>query len=57
MIERTRTSCENDWKQKHVAEATYCVWLGHSPTVSRKHYVAPTDNEFEAVSGPRQDHV
>ncbi len=45
-----RSSCENDWKQKHVAEATYCVWLGHSPTVSRKHYVAPTEAEFEAIS-------
>ncbi len=30
-----RSSCENDWKQKHVAEATYAVWMGHSPTVCR----------------------
>ena len=67
-----RSSCENDWKQKQVAEATYCVWIGHSPTVSRKHYVSPSEAEFEAVSefvpaapniytgdgvsGPRQDH-
>ncbi len=30
------------------------VWggLGHSPTVSRKHYVAPTEAEFDAITAP-----
>ncbi len=46
-----RSSCENDWKQKNVAEATYAAWIGHSPNVSRKHYVAPTDAEFDAIIG------
>ncbi len=46
-----RSSCENDWKQRGIAEPTYTAWLGHSPTVSRKHYVAPTEAEFRLVTG------
>jgi len=46
-----RSSCENDWKQRGLAEPTYSAWLGHSPTVSRKHYVSPTDDEFATVNG------
>ncbi len=47
-----RSSCENDWKQRGVAEPTYCTWLGHSSAVSRRHYVSPTEAEFEAITGP-----
>ncbi len=47
-----RSSCEIDWKTAGVAEATYCCWLGHSARVSRRHYVAPTDGEFEAITDP-----
>ncbi|MCL4210231.1 MAG: hypothetical protein HRU76_00040 [Phycisphaeraceae bacterium] len=47
-----RSSCENDWKMAGFAEATYAAWIGHSPTVSRKHYVAPTPGEFDAVTAP-----
>ena len=50
-----RSSRENEWKEKRVAEATYAAWLGHSPTVSRKHYVAPTETEFAAITGDFQD--
>ncbi|MCH8165392.1 MAG: hypothetical protein IH889_07265 [Planctomycetes bacterium] len=50
LYQAMRSSCENDWKQGGVAEATYCTWAGHSPTVSRKHYVAPTEAEYEAIS-------
>ena len=32
-----------------VAEATYCAWLGHSPRVSREHYVTPTSDEYQAI--------
>ena len=46
-----RSSCENDWKTEGFAEPTYCAWTGHSPAVSRKHYVAPTDSEFDAAIG------
>lgn len=49
LFQAMRSSCENDWKQKGVAEATYCAWLGHSPKVSREHYVAPTEAEYEAI--------
>ncbi len=45
-----RTSCENQWKADGVAEATYAAWLGHDPSVSRKHYVAPTEAEFDAMT-------
>lgn len=45
-----RSSCENDWKIRGHAEVTYCGWAGHSPMVSRKHYVAPTDQEFAAAT-------
>jgi integrase len=45
-----RSSCENDWKQQGLAEPTYAAWLGHSPTVSRKHYVSPTEAEFAIVT-------
>lgn len=45
-----RSSCENGWKQDGVAEPTFANWLGHSPTVSRMFYTAPTDQEFAAVS-------
>lgn len=45
-----RSSCENDWKMRGVAEATYAAWMGHSATVSRKHYTSPTDQEFAAVA-------
>ena len=45
-----RSSCENDWKMRGVAEATYAAWMGHSAKVSRKHYTAPTDQEFAAVA-------
>ena len=41
-----RVSRENDWKLAGFAEATYAKWLGHSETVSRQHYVSPTDAEF-----------
>ncbi len=44
-----RSSYENEWKQRGVAEATYCAWLGHSPKVSREHYVAPTNDEYQAI--------
>ena len=50
-----RSSCENEWKVDGVAEPTYAAWLGHSPTVSRKHYVSPTEAEFAAVSGHTSD--
>jgi integrase len=43
-----RTSRENDWKERGVAEATYAAWMGHSADVSRKHYVSPTATEFQA---------
>lgn len=45
-----RSSWENDHKLRGVAETTYCSWSGHSPDVSRKHYVAPTAQEFAAVA-------
>ena len=48
--EAERSSCENDWKTGGTAEATYATWMGHSAKVSREHYVAPTDAEFEAVT-------
>jgi len=44
-----RVSRENDWKLAGFAEATYTKWLGHSETVSRQHYVSPTDAEFDAA--------
>lgn len=46
-----RSSCENDWKEMGVAEATYCAWLGHSTRVSRDHYAAPTDREYRQITG------
>ena len=49
LFQAMRSSCENDWKQKGVAEATYCAWIGHSPKVSREYYVAPTEAEYEAI--------
>ncbi len=49
MYQAMRSSCENEWKQRGVAEATYCAWLGHSPKVSREHYVAPTNDEYQAI--------
>lgn len=52
LYQAMRSSCENEWKQAGVAEATYCAWLGHSPTVSRKHYVSPTEAEFAAIVEP-----
>lgn len=45
-----RSSCENDWKEKGVAEPTYCARLGHSPKVSRESYVSPTEAEYAAVT-------
>ncbi|MEE9129667.1 MAG: hypothetical protein V3T84_06580 [Phycisphaerales bacterium] len=50
LYQAMRASCENDLKMRGVAEATYAAWMGHSPTVSRKHYTAPTDQEFAAVA-------
>lgn len=55
VFQSMRSSCENDWKLAGVNEPTYCCWLGHSPTVSRRHYVSPTEAEFAAVSGHAQD--
>ncbi len=46
-----RTSREDDWKERGVAEPTYCEWLGHSPDVSRKHYVSSTPTEFAEATG------
>ena len=47
-----RSSCENDWKANpEIAEATYCKWTGHSPEVSREHYVSPQDSEFDVITG------
>lgn len=50
LYQAMRSSCENDHKMRGVAEATYAAWMGHSPTVSRKHYTAPTDAEFAAAT-------
>lgn len=50
LYQAMRSSCENDHKLRGVAESTYAAWMGHSPTVSRKHYTAPTDQEFAAVA-------
>ncbi len=33
-----------------VAEATYAAFLGHDPSVSRKHYVSPTAAEYDALT-------
>ncbi|MFB3138111.1 MAG: hypothetical protein ACE10B_02700, partial [Phycisphaerales bacterium] len=53
LYQAMRSSCEGDWRQGGVAEATYAAWMGHSPTVSRKHYVGvPLDAEFNAVARP-----
>jgi len=52
LYQALRASCENDWKTAGVAEPTYAAWLGHSPTVSRRHYVSPTDQEFAAIAFP-----
>ncbi len=51
LYQALRSSCENDWKSKAVAEPTYAAWMGHSPTVSRMSYVAPLAPEFEAITG------
>ncbi len=32
------------------AEATYAAWMGHSPTVGRRSYVAPLATEYEAIT-------
>ena len=52
-----RSSCEQDWKMAGVAEPTYCTWIGHGGDVSRKHYVSPTEAEFEAVSKTHLGHT
>ena len=36
--------------QSGESEATYADWMGHSPTVSRKHYTAPTDAELASIA-------
>ncbi len=51
LFQRLRSSAENDWKRRGVAEPTYCRWIGHDEKTSRKHYVSPTDSELEAVTG------
>lgn len=51
LYQSLRSSCENDWKMRGIAEATYCKWVGHSPDVSRGHYAAPQDAEFDVVTG------
>ncbi len=48
-----RVSRENDRKLAGFVEATFTTWLGHSPTVSRQHYVSPTDAEFTAAAGTK----
>lgn len=50
LYQAMRSSAENDHKIRGVAESTYCEWQGHTPSVSRKHYVAATDQEFAAVA-------
>ena len=45
-----RSSCENAWKANGVAEATYAAFLGHDPSVSRRHYVHPTEAEYDALT-------
>jgi integrase len=52
LYQAMRSSCENDWKSANVAEATYATWMGHSADVSRKHYVNPTDAEFDSITAP-----
>lgn len=51
LYQSLRSSCENDWKEQGIAEATYSVWIGHSVKVSRANYVSPLLTEFEAVTG------
>ncbi|MCH8151337.1 MAG: hypothetical protein IH830_03075 [Planctomycetes bacterium] len=50
LFQAMRSSCENDLKVAGIAEPTYASWMGHSPTVSRQHYVAPLESEFAAVT-------
>lgn len=51
LYQAMRSSCENDWKLRGIAEATYAAWMGHSVEVSRDHYVNPLEAEFEAITG------
>ena len=46
-----RVSREDDWKERGIAEPTYTKWMGHSVSVSRKHYVSPTEAEYAVAIG------
>lgn len=50
LYQSLRSSCENDWKQAGIAEATYTAWAGHAEEVSREHYVCPTEAEFATIT-------
>jgi len=47
-----RKSLETDWAGKHPLH-TVTSWLGNSPTVALRHYLKPTDADFDRASGPR----
>ena len=46
-----RSSCINDWKVQGIDGDTREKWSGHSEEVAKKHYLAPTDDEFKLVTG------
>jgi len=54
IFQAMRSSAENDLKRQGIAEATYAVWMGHSPKVSRESYTAPMEEEFLSITSPEE---
>jgi len=45
-----RKCCESDWV-RIVNWPTVCQWMGHSASVSQKHYLRPTDEDIRKITG------
>ena len=45
-----RQSCETEWSMT-LPQHAVSVWLGHSETVSRKHYLLVPDELFDRAAG------
>ena len=54
-IQNLRASCQNDLEEAGYRMTAVCSWIGNSKPVAQKHYLKPTEADFEKALGSKID--
>ena len=54
-IQNLRASCQNDLEEAGYRMTAVCNWIGNSKPVAQKHYLKPTEADFEKALGSKID--